>query len=138
MVSYIVPQMVPVGIGSPVYGNVGSSVYGGIGSPVIVGSGIPGLVHSGPGIGMQPILRPIAYGSGLLHSSPEIPGYGHGPVGYGAIGSGVIGGPIGYGPVAYGPIGPMIPVQAVHPGQVVASIPPLQPAWSIPNTPTTI
>lgn len=129
MIPYIVPQMVPVGIGSPIIGGVGSPIVGGIGNP--------GLIHSGHGMGLQPIYRSqgmIPYGYGLLHSGPEI----HGSIGYG-IGHGPIGYmPVGYSPIGYAPIGAIpagpynqipvgIPVGA--PAGVVGG-PALQPAWS--------
>jgi hypothetical protein len=123
MIPYIVPQMIPIGYGSP--------MIGGIGSPIVGGIGNPGLIHSG--IGIQPIYRPQGmipyghgYGYGLLHSGQEI----HGPIGYGAIGYGPIGGiPMGQIPVGYVPVGTpgTIPVG----GQVGTPMgPALQPAWS--------
>lgn len=133
MIPYIVPQMIPIGIGSPAYGNIGSPMIGGYGSPILGGQG---LIHSGPGIGgmMQPIFRsiPYGYGYGLLHSGPEIPGItpigygiGPGPIGYGPIGFNQIGpGPIGYG------YGSMLSGMGVIGNQGGYSSPPLQPAWS--------
>lgn len=133
MIPYIVPQLVPIGIGS--------SIYGGIGSPILGGLGNQGLIHSGPGIGgmMQPIYRspgmiPYGYGYGLMHSGPELQGIG--PIGYGSIGYGPGIGPIGYSPIGYGPTGyhPIQPPMGM-PGGItgngpIYSTPPLQPAWS--------
>lgn len=125
MIPYFVPQMVPVGIGSPI---------GGIGSPILGGVANPGLLHSGAGMGglMQPIYRspgmiPYGYGYGsygLLHSGPEIQGIGGiGPIGYGGYGQ------MGYGSIGYIPVGPQI-----HgiggPGIGQPMIAALQPAWS--------
>lgn len=118
MIPYIVPQMIPVGIGSP--------ITGGIGSPILGGVGTPGLLHSGVGMGgmMQPIYRtpgmiPYGYGYGLLHSGPEVQGIG--PYGYGQM---------GYGPIGYIPIGPQGP--GILGGQGIGQpmISALHPAWS--------
>lgn len=138
MIPYIVPQvpqMIPIGIGSPAIGNYGSPIYGNIGSPIVGHMGNPGLIHSGPGIGnmLQPIYRSqmfpygYGYGYGLLHSGPEIPGYG--PIGYGGYGNY---GPIGYGPIGYNPaIQMQAGMQGINQGGIPGfTSPPLQPAWS--------
>jgi len=124
MISYFVPQMIPIGYGSP--------MIGGIGSPVIGGIGGPGLIHSG--IGVQPIYRshgmiPYGHGYGLLHSGQEIPAsVGYGGIGYGSIGPmGSL--PMGQLPVGYVPVGPQGSIPVGSPvGNPMG--PALQPAWS--------